>query len=124
MWIEFNNNPTGRRVGDCVIRAMSLALDLDWDAAYAQVASKGFAMKDMPSSHAVWGKLLKDNGYSREMIPDSCPDCYTAEEFCEDHPTGKYILVFNEHTACVEDGSLYDAWDSSLETPMYYWYLK
>ena len=123
-WVEFNNNPAGRRVGDCVVRAVSLALETDWDTAYAQVASKGFSLKDMPSSNSVWGAVLKENGYSRAVIPDTCPNCYTVEKFCDDHPKGKYILVFNEHTACIEDSKLYDAWDSSLEIPMFYWYMK
>lgn len=33
-WIEFNNNPVGRRVGDCAVRAISKALDTDWESAY------------------------------------------------------------------------------------------
>ena len=29
MWIEHNGNPTGRRVGDCAVRAIEVALDVD-----------------------------------------------------------------------------------------------
>lgn len=35
MWIEFNGNPTGRRVGDCAVRAVSVALGIDWEKAYS-----------------------------------------------------------------------------------------
>ena len=31
MWIEYNPNPLGLRVGDCVIRAISKALDMPWE---------------------------------------------------------------------------------------------
>ena len=124
MWIEYNNNPLQRRVGDCAVRSIALALGTDWETAFTLLSDAAYAMCDMPSSDATWAAVLRQHGFYRSAISDLCPDCYTAEEFCEDHPTGKYILVFNEHTACVEDGSLYDAWDSSLETPMYYWYLK
>lgn len=31
MWKQFNNNPVGRvSVGDCVVRAASVALDITW----------------------------------------------------------------------------------------------
>lgn len=33
MYIYFNNNPSGRSVGDCAIRAISKALDIDWEDA-------------------------------------------------------------------------------------------
>lgn len=31
-WIPFNPNPDANRVGDCTIRAISLATDQDWDS--------------------------------------------------------------------------------------------
>ena len=38
MWKEFNNNPCGMRVGDCAIRAVSVALGIDWEDAYEMIA--------------------------------------------------------------------------------------
>ena len=40
MWREFNNNPKGHRVGDCAVRAVSVALGVDWDTAYAMLANE------------------------------------------------------------------------------------
>lgn len=116
----YNPNPTGKRVGDCAIRAVAKALDTDWPTAYAMVVSNGFTMGDMPSSDAVWGNTLKQNGFKKEIIPNTCPDCYTAEDFCIDHPHGVYILGFGGHVATVDNGVLYDSWDSSNEIPVYY----
>lgn len=124
MWQEFNNNPTGRRVGDCAVRAVSVALGIDWENAYARIAANGYMMGDMPSSNSVFGSVLRQNGFYRKTIPNTCPDCYTAEDFCKDHPKGTYVLVFNGHVATVIDGDIYDSWDSSLEIPEYYWYRK
>lgn len=121
MWIEFNENPTGRRVGDCAVRAVSVALDVDWETAYAMIAVNGFAMGDMPSSNSVWGAVLRQNGFSRTAIPDTCPDCYTAAEFASEHPKGVYVLGFGNHVATVKDGDIYDSWDSSQEIPQYFW---
>ena len=121
MWIEFNPNPFGRRVGDCAVRAVAKALDVSWDTAYAMIAAKGFLLGDVPSSNSVWGAVLKEHGFKREAVPDSCPDCYTAEDFCRDHPLGLYVLGFNSHVAVVESGNLFDAYDSSREVPQYLW---
>lgn len=124
MWREFNPNPVGRRVGDCAVRAIAKALDTDWETAYAMIASNGFSMGDMPSSDSVWGATLRQHGFYRDSIPNTCPDCYTAADFCRDHPTGTYVLGFGGHVATVKDSVLYDSWNSSSEIPIYYWYRK
>lgn len=120
-WKEFNNNPTGRNVGDCAVRAVSVALDVDWEKAYSMIASNGFMMGDMPSSNSVWGAVLRQHGFKRKTIPNECPDCYTAFDFVKEHPNGIYVLGFGTHVATVKNGILYDSWDSSREIPQYYW---
>ncbi len=124
MWIYFNNNPTSRNVGDCAVRAVAKALNISWEDAYAKIASNGYAMGDMPSSDSVWGSVLRQNGFYREAIPNECPDCYTAKDFCKDNPYGIYVLGFGGHVATVVDGDLYDSWNSENEIPMYVWFRK
>lgn len=122
MWVEYNPNPLARKVGDCAVRAVSTALDTSWEDAYEMIVENGFAMGDMPSSDAVWGSVLRQNGFAKRTIPNYCPDCYTAEEFCKDNPRGTFVLGFGGHVATVIDGDIYDSWDSSKEIPVYYWY--
>ena len=124
IWIEYNNNPTARRVGDCAVRAVSVALGIDWEKAYALIAANGFQMGDLPSADSVWGSVLRQNGFYRAAIPNSCPDCYTAEDFARDNPKGIFVLGFGGHVATIRDGRLYDSWDSSREVPQFYWYRK
>ena len=121
MWVEFNNNPAKRRVGDCSIRALSLALDTDWENAYLMSAINGYKMGDMPSSNSVWGAVLRQNGFYKHVIPNTCPDCYTFEDFAKEHGEGVYVIGTGSHVATVIDGVLYDAWDSSHEIPVFYW---
>lgn len=122
MYIEWNNNPVGRRVGDCSVRAVSKALDIDWEKAYAMTASNGFAMGDMPSSDSVWGAVLRQNGFRKQAIPNTCPDCYTFADFAKDNPRGTFVLGTGSHVATIVDGDLYDSWNSSDEIPIYVWY--
>ena len=132
MWIKYNPNPTGRNVGDCAIRAIAKALDIDWENAYMLVVANGYEMGDMPSSDSVWGSVLRQSGFYRKAIPNRCPDCYTVEDFCRDNPAGVFVLGFGGHVATVVDGNLYDSWDSSRydswdssrEIPVYVWFRK
>ena len=120
MFVKYNPNPLSKRAGDCVIRAVTKVMDIDWDKAYLGIVMKGYALKDMPSINHVWGQFLKENGFSRHAIPDSCPDCYTIADFANEHKTGKYILATGSHVVAVVDGDYYDTWDSGEEVPMYY----
>lgn len=124
MWIKFNPNPTGRNVGDCAIRAIAKALDIDWEGAYLLIVTNGYEMGDMPSSDSVWGSVLRQHGFYRKSIPNRCPDCYTVTDFCIDHPEGIFVLGFGGHVATVVDGNLYDSWDSSREIPQFFWFKK
>lgn len=124
MYREFNNNPTGRRVGDCAVRAVSLAINESWERTYLLICLNGLQMGDMPSSNTVWGALLRQNGFYRESLPNVCPDCYSVRQFAEDHPKGTYVLGLDQHVVTVKDGNWYDIWDSGDETVVYVWYRK
>lgn len=124
MWRYYNPNPLGRSVGDCAVRAVAAALGVDWEAAYSMLASNGYLMGDLPQANSVIAATLRRNGFYKAVIPDTCPDCYTAEMFCQDHPEGVYVLGFGTHVATVIDGELWDSWDSSQEIPIYFFYRK
>ena len=124
MWVKYNPNPTGRNVEDCAVRALSKALNISWEDAYALIASAGFAMGDMPHSNSVWGAVLRQNGFYRAVIPNTCPDCYTAADFCKDNPKGIYVLGFGRHVATVVNGQLFDSWNSENEIPQFVWYRR
>lgn len=119
-WKYYNPNPESNLVGDCVIRALSLALDQKWDDTYLGVTAKGYALKDMPSSNAIWTSYLKGQGFKAHIIPNECPDCYTVNDFCKDNPTGLFVLATGSHVVTCINGNYYDTWDSGKEIPIYY----
>lgn len=121
MWVRYNPNPDGAKVGDCVVRAISRALNKSWEGTYLGLCASGLVLSDMPSANHVWGTYLKNNGFSRHILPTDCPECYTVKDFCAEHPEGIFILALNSHVVCVEDGNYYDSWDSGDEVPIYYW---
>lgn len=124
MWIQYNSNPAGRTVGDCAVRAIAKALNIDWETAFNMLADNAFQIGDMPSADSVWGSVLRQHGFYRASVPNTCPDCFTAEDFCREYPYGIFVLGFGGHVATVVDGNLYDSWDSSNEIPQFFWYKR
>lgn len=120
-YVYFQNNPMGKQVGDCVVRALSKSMDMSWDDAYMELAMQGLCMCDMPNSNSVWGAFLYLNGYKRESIEVACPDCYTVKDFCMEHPTGDYILGTGSHAIAVCSGNYFDSFDSGNENPVIVW---
>ncbi len=121
MFINANPNPEQKLVGDCVVRAISILLDKKWEEVYEDICVLGREMYDMPSSNEVWSEYLYKKGYTRKIIPDTCPACYTVRRFCDDHRYGgEYLLATGTHIVTVIDGNYYDTWDSGNEIPIYY----
>ena len=119
MYIPFNNNPLGIRTDDCVIRAISKAMDKPWEEVYIDLCLKGFEMCDLPNANVVWDSYLKSKGYHRDIVKDTCPDCYTVSDFCSDNVNGTFVLGTGTHTVAVVDGNYYDSWDSGQQVPIY-----
>lgn len=80
-------------------------------------------MGDMPSSNSVWGAVLRQNGFYRQSIPDTCPDCFSVKDFCKENPKGTFVLGTGTHVVTAIDGNYYDVWDSGDEIIAYVWYL-
>ena len=107
MYKYYNPNPLGKKIGDCVIRAISIILSKSWEETYMDIAMMGLKMCDMPSSNSVWGSYLQNLGFKRKAIDNTCPNCYTVRDFCFDNPRGNFILATGEHVVAVIDGDYY-----------------
>lgn len=121
MYKEFNANPVARRAEDCTVRAISKVTGESWEKVYIGLCAYGLSYCDMPSANYVWGAYLTDKGFTKHVIPNTCPNCYTVAEFAEDNPKGAYILALRGHVVAVVDGDYFDTWDSGDEVPLYYW---
>lgn len=120
-FVATNPNPLRRTVGDCVIRALCIATDSDWDTVMLELTLISLLVKDMQNSNEVWGMYLEKKGFVREMLPNTCPACYTIRDFAEEHPSGTYVVGTGTHAVCIKDGRYYDTGDSGDETAVYVW---
>ena len=118
MWIKSNENPLGKQVGDCTVRAIAKALNKSWDEVFISLSLEGFILKDMASANAVWGAYLRRCGFVRKVVDD---DCLTVADFCEKNSEGVYVLALENHAVTVISGNLYDTWNSLDEQVLYFW---
>ena len=120
-WRSYNANPDKNRIGDCVIRAISTALEKPWEDVYIDLCLDGLIQHELPNADGLWGEYLKRNGYKRGILPCDEGICVTVKEFCEMHPKGVYLLCPNNHIVAVIDGNYFDIWDCGNEYINYYW---
>ena len=121
MYQHYQPNPRKIQTDDCVIRALTKALDVDWDTASVYAIVQQIRDSDLYVKNYVWGNLLLRNGFTKHHIPDTCPDCFTVEDFAKEHPQGLYILGTGEHAVAVVDGDWYDTFDSGAMIPIVYY---
>ena len=115
---EFVNvNPCKRRLGDCVIRALSLALNQQWERTYIDLCIEGYIQCDMPNANNVWEAYLEYKGFKRYPVSG----VMSFEEFAKAHPDNVlYVVATGSHVAVIQGETLYDNWDSSDEIIAYY----
>ena len=119
-YIYYNANPLNKRVGDCVIRAISKVMGMSWDDVAIDLSMMMVTEKDIVSSNALWGKYLMLNGFRRGNLPDTCPNCYTLKDFCLDFPVGTFVVATGSHVIAVINGDYFDTFDSGDEVVTYY----
>ena len=118
----YNPNPERNDAIDCVVRAICKVTGRDWESTYLRIAMEGLLVHNMPNSNHVWGSVLRKEGFKRVGIPNTCPDCYTVIQFCEDHPRGSFILATGSHAVAAVNGLYYDIFDCGEQVVDFYWY--
>lgn len=111
MIVYHNQNPLGRRVNDCVVRAISFATKRSWDNIYEELSE--IAREQ--------GTLLDDSNfvehYLNERYEKICYKCIgcniTLREFVNEHRKGTYLVTMRNHITCVKNGNIVDTWDCS-----------
>ena len=121
MWMKCNPNPQHKEVPDCVVRAITIALNRRWIDIYDDLCALGRREFNMPSADAVWGKYLYQMGFEPFLLPEKCPKCITIRAFAQMFSRGTYIIGTGSHAVAVVNGDYYDSWDSGNEIPSFFW---
>ena len=118
-FIFYNPNPQKEQKKDCMIRAISKAINKDWEEVYIGLCCEGLETYETPE--AVWSSYLKKHGFEEKNVRCICPRCVTVERFAEKHPEGRYVVATSRNNiVAIEDGDYYDTEDSGDEIVIYY----
>jgi hypothetical protein len=113
MFKYYNAHPQGKMVRDCVKRAFTKALDME----YKQVSLELNRIKKITgcenfNSPKNWREYAKQKGFIKISFPAVAGQPrMNGNRFCQDNPTGTYILQMAGHLTCCKDGIIYDTWN-------------
>lgn len=119
---NINLNPKGKRVGDCVIRAIAYATDQPWEKVYDDLCKIGRKKCVLPNDDKAYQEYLKKLGYEQMKQPRKIDGTkYTVEEFADEylpyHATNGSVLVrVAHHLTAVSTGTLHDTWNCGYKT--------
>lgn len=126
-FVNYNNNPKNKKTTDCIIRAISFALDKDYIETYKDMVEfsikKGYFINDTKLIKS----YLESLGYATEKQPRKLNNKkYTVEEFADDiaKKNGIYVLKIAGHITVIKNRTLYDIWNCKRKTVGNYWRIK
>ena len=116
-YINYNANPKERKIGDCVIRALSKATGKSWDEVYDELYIIGKKKKRMMNDPAVYKEFLKDNNFNEYPAKrDEYNKMILVSEFAQiSNKENIYIISTRKHLTVVMEGDIYDTWNTSNE---------
>lgn len=124
-------NPNPKKLtGDCVIRAISLALGQDWETTYKDLCELGYNNYLMPNDKKNFAEYLKSKNCTKMAMPKK-PNgrkykvSEFADKFTTDDETFKnnngYIVQICNHLTYIKQGTLYDTWNCGNKCVLNYW---
>lgn len=117
-----NLNPTGKKVGDCVVRAIAKAEGKRWQEVYDGLCAIGRELFAMPNDKKTYEAYLERNGWFKLPMPRFEDNTrYTVKEFADAHPKRTFIISVANHLTVVVDGTLFDTHDCSWKSVCNYW---
>lgn len=113
MFKYHNVHPDGKRVGDCVKRAITVTenrdyndVKIDLNRLKRELGAKNF------NDNIVWKTYVERNGYTKLSFPAVKGEPrMNGHRFAEAYPKGSYILRMAGHLSACVDGVIYDTWD-------------
>lgn len=109
--------------GDCVIRALTKALDKDWLTVFDEMQPLSREMQVPFNCKPCYEAYLQDcygmryTGISNKK-GTTRPTVYT---FAAEHAVGTYVLRLANHLVTVKDGHYHDTWDCGEKCLYGYW---
>ena len=126
MYKYLNLHPEGKKVRDCVKRALSFCTGLPYQeiSLILNRLKKETGCKTF-NENKNWKKFVKDMGWEKIYFPaEKGYERMNGERFCEYYPKGTYLLRMAHHLSVCKDGIIYDTWNCSEKCVYNAWKIK
>lgn len=125
----YNANPKGKKVGDCVMRALAALPGQDWYKVYDELCVIGRRLCCAPTNDESWDTWLKEHGYVRCKMPrKEDRSLYMLREFVRSSlikDDESVIVSVSGHLTCIRDRKILDTWNcAGYKVRRYYRKLK
>lgn len=108
--------------GDCVIRALTKVLNMDWQQVFDLLVPIAKEFQCMPNTPIAYEKLLTNSEFVYTGISNKKGTKRpTVESFAKSHKQGTYILRVAHHIVALVDGIYYDTWNCGSKSLYGYW---
>ena len=123
VYFQPNKKDLKDKYGDCVIRSMCKALDMEWLDVFDEMQPISREMQVPFNCRPCYEKYLEEvKGFNYTGISNKKGTKRpTVESFARANRVGTYVLRLAHHIVTVVDGFYYDSWDSGQEVPIFYW---
>ena len=106
----------GKRTGDCVIRAISIAEKKRYKDIFEELTTMGLAVGRFANDDKVWQSYLKQQGWIEVKYGRG------ARLLREHNLLGRNIAVINRHITAVINSTFYDTWDTTARKCWRVWH--
>ncbi|MBR4378003.1 MAG: hypothetical protein IKP50_03905 [Bacilli bacterium] len=117
MFIYFNNNPKGDKIGDCVVRAMSLALDIDYNIIGDMLLKNSKRNNCHIISIDCYSKILEDEFKLKRFRSNKITVGALSKIFSKN----TLLIRIKNHLTCSINGDIYDIWNPEKEKVDCFW---
>ena len=113
---KFNINPKGKKTTDCVVRALTFALQVPYEQVLKELfdmqIKTGYCLLDKQC----YERVLANHGFIKVKQPRHCDNTkYTVGEI-DDLTSKRCVISIANHLTAAEGGIVYDLWDCRRKT--------
>lgn len=117
-FIRYTANPKNE-TNDCIIRSIANATQTPWEDVMREMCDIAIELYNMPNAYEVAKEYMDRRKYPEEYLRSS--EELTVAEFCQQHPTGNYVILTEVHAISIIDGDVYDLQNSLYDRIVSYW---
>lgn len=123
IYFQPNHKDLKDEVGDCAVRSICCAENLEWLDAYDLMSFYAREVWSPFNCKKGYEHILSKLGYTYHSIgrPKKGQKRPTVESFAKEHNKGTYLPIVANHYVCIKDSCWYDTWNSKNLAVYGYW---